>query len=118
MSPEAYAKIKEKYPKFNEPWSDDEILELTMMANDARTREEMSAQLQRSPSSIRIKLEELGLYVPKPAGKPWLAEDDETLKTMYENGATFGQMSERFGRSESAIVSRLVRLRLSLFKQN
>ena len=59
-----------------------------------------------------------GTLCPETRGKPWLAEDDETLKTMYEDGATFGQMAERFGRSESAIVSRLVRLRLSLFKQN
>ncbi len=117
LSPEAYGRLKEKYPKFNEPWSEDEEIELAAMAADGRRRTEMSAQLQRTPGAILVKLKEMGLYVPKPVPAPWTEDDDKAVVAMYQEGASFADMATRFSRSERAIVARLIRLRMALFPQ-
>ena len=70
LTPEQYSDLKGRYAKFNEPWTADEAEELRQMAADGVTRAEMAAQLGRSPGAIKMKLQSLGLYVPKPAAKP------------------------------------------------
>ena len=67
LTPEQYADLKGRYAKFNEPWTADEAEELRQMAADGVSREEMSAQLGRTPNAVKMKLQSLGLYVPKPA---------------------------------------------------
>jgi ATP-dependent DNA helicase PIF1 len=41
------------------------------------------------------------------AYKPWTADDDETLKRTFTNGASIKQLSKRLGRHENSIVLRL-----------
>ena len=114
LSPEQYADLKSRYAKFNEPWTAEEAEELRQMAADGITREEMSAQLGRSPNAVKMKLQSLGLYVPKPAARPWTPEDEDALVKMYREGIPFAELAAVFGRTEGAILSRLIRLRAAV----
>ena len=117
LSPEQYADLKGRYAKFNEPWTADEAEELRQMAQDGISREEMSAQLGRTPNAIKMKLQSLGLYVPKPAARPWTAEDQEALVKQYREGAAIATLAAAFGRSENAIMHRLILLRAGLLPE-
>ena len=114
LTPEQYANLKGRYVKFNEPWTDDEAEELKQMAIDGKSRAEMSAQLGRSPNAIKMKLQSLGLYVPKPAARPWTAEDEAALVRQYREGVSFAELAAAFGRTERAILSRLILLRAAV----
>ena len=117
LSPEQYADLKGRYAKFNEPWTPDETEELRQMAADGLSREAMSTQLGRSPNAIKMKLQSLGLYTPKPAAKPWTPQDEGALVEMYLSGASFSLLATTFGRTENAIIARLVRLRAGLLPE-
>lgn len=111
LSPDRYETLKGRYAKFNEPWTDDETDELRRMAADGVPRADMSRQLGRSPNAVKMKLRSLGLYVPKPAGRPWSADDDASLVRRYLAGASFATLASAFNRTENAVIARLVRLR-------
>ena len=114
LSPEQYDDLKCRYVKFNEPWAADEVDELRRMAADGVPRAEMSEQLGRTPNAIKMKLQSLGLYVPKPAAKPWTDLDDDALVKLYREGASFTTLAATFSRSENAIITRLIRLRAAI----
>ena len=114
LTPEQYANLKGRYAKFNEPWTSDEAEELRQMAQDGVSREEMSIQLGRTPNAVKMKLQSLGLYVPKPAARPWTAEDEDALVRMYREGVPFAELAAAFGRTEGAILRRLILLRASI----
>ena len=114
LSPEQYADLKGRYAKFNEPWTADEAEELRQMAADGITRAEMSAQLGRSPNAVKMKLQTLGLYVPKPAAKPWTPADEAELVRLYREGVSFADLAAVFGRTEGAILRRLILLRAAV----
>lgn len=114
LTPEQYADLKGRYAKFNEPWTSEETEELRQMAVDGVSRAEMSAQLGRSPGSVKLKLRSLGLYVPKPAARPWTAEDDAALVKRYCEGDAIATLAAAFGRTENAILRRLILLRAGL----
>jgi len=114
LTPEQYEALRARFSKFNEPWTEDEVAELRQMAADGLPRNQMASQLGRSPGAIKIKLQSLGLYVPKPAAKPWTRMDDDALVELYRDGASFATLAATFGRSENAIITRLVRLRAGL----
>ena len=111
LTPEQYGDLKGRYAKFNEPWTEDETEELKQMAADGVSREEMSRQLGRTPNAVKMKLQSLGLYIPKPAAKPWTPADEDALVKMYREGASFATLAATFGRSERAVISRLILLR-------
>ena len=114
LSPEQYDNLRGRYAKFNEPWTADELDELRRMAADGVPRAEISEQLGRTPNAIKMKLQSLGLYVPKPAAKPWTDLDDDDLVKLYREGASFTTLAATFSRSEKAIISRLIRLRAAI----
>ena len=114
LTPEQYSDLKGRYAKFNEPWTEEEAEELRQMAADGVARAEMAAQLGRSPNAIKLKLQSLGLYVPKPAAKPWTPEDERLLVKLYREGISFAELASVFGRTEGAILSRLIRLRAAV----
>ena len=114
LSPEQYSDLKGRYAKFNEPWTAEEAEELKQMALDGVSRAEMSAQLGRSPNAIKMKLQSLGLYVPKPASRPWTPGDEAELVRLYREGVSFAELAAAFGRTEGAILSRLIRLRAAV----
>ena len=118
LTPEQYGDLKGRYAKFNEPWTEDETDELKQMAADGVTRADMSAQLGRSPNAIKMKLQSLGLYIPKPAAKPWTPEDEETLVKLYRDGVSFENLAATLDRTENAVISRLVRLRAAILPGN
>ena len=117
LSPEQFADLKSRYAKFNEPWTAEEAEELRQMAADGVTRADMAAQLGRSPNAIKMKLQSLGLYVPKPAAKPWTPEDERLLVKLYREGISFAELASVFGRTEGAILSRLIRLRAAVLPE-
>ena len=117
LTPERYDDLKGRYAKFNEPWTPDELDELRSMAADGVPRAEMSEQLGRTPNSIKMKLQSLGLYVPKPAAKPWTPLDDDALVKLYREGASFTTLAATFGRSENAILKRLILLRAGILPE-
>ena len=117
LTPEQYGDLKGRYVKFNEPWSADEVDELRRMAADGVPRAEMSEQLGRTPNAIRMKLQSLGLYVPKPAARPWTDLDDDALVKLYREGASFTTLAATFSRSENAIITRLIRLRAGILPE-
>lgn len=110
LTPEQYAGLKGRYAKFNEPWTADETDELRQMAADGVSREDMSAQLGRTPNAVKLKLQSLGLYVPKPAARPWTPEDEHLLVKLYREGISFAELASLFGRTEGAILRRLILL--------
>ena len=114
ISPEQYGDLKGRYAKFNEPWTAEDTEELKQMAADGVSRADMSQQLGRTPNAIKMKLQSLGLYVPKPAARPWSADDDASLVRQYLAGASFATLATAFNRTENAIISRLIRLRAGL----
>ena len=114
ISPEQYGDLKGRYAKFNEPWTAEDTEELKQMAADGVSRADMSAQLGRTPNAIKMKLQTLGLYVPKPAARPWSADDDASLVRQYLAGASFATLATAFNRTENAVISRLIRLRAGL----
>ena len=114
LTPEQYSDLKGRYAKFNDPWTAEETEELKQMAADGISRADMSAQLGRSPNAIKMKLQSLGLYVPKPAARPWSADDDASLVRQYLAGASFASLAAAFNRTENAVISRLIRLRAGL----
>ena len=113
---EQFDLIRSKYSRFNEPWLKEEVEELTSMATENVSHEQMAEQLQRTPSSVRMKLKALGLYSPKPMMPRWTEEDDKLVVQMYDQGVTFEDMAKHFNRSPRAIVARLVNLRVKLFE--
>ena len=117
LSPEQYADLKGRYAKFNEPWTADEAEELRQMAADGLARAEMATQLGRSPNAIKMKLQSLGLYVPKPAAKPWTPEDEHSLVKLYRDGVPFAELATVFGRTEGAILRRLILLRAAVLPE-
>lgn len=117
LSPDQYNDLKGRYAKFNEPWTADEVDELRRMAADGVPRTEMSEQLGRTPNAIRMKLQSLGLYIPKPAAKPWTDLDDDALVKLYREGASFTTLATTFSRSENAILKRLIRLRAGILPE-
>ena len=114
LSPEQYEALKGRYAKFNDPWTAEEAEELQRMAADGVSRADMSQQLGRSPNAVKMKLQSLGLYVPKPAARPWTPEDDASLVRQYLAGASFAALAADFGRTENAIITRLIRLHAGL----
>ena len=117
LTPEQYGDLKGRYAKFNEPWTADEVDELRRMAADGVPRAEMAEQLGRTPNAIRMKLQSLGLYVPKPAAKPWTPLDDDALVKLYREGASFTTLAATFGRSDNAILKRLILLRAGILPE-
>ena len=114
LTPEQYGELKGRYAKFNEPWTAEETEELKQMAADGISRADMSQQLGRSPGAVKMKLQSLGLYVPKPAARPWTPQDEDALVKMYRKGTSFAALAAAFGRTENAILSRLIRLRAAV----
>ena len=117
LSPDQYNDLKGRYAKFNEPWTADEVEELRRMAADNVPRADMSEQLGRTPNAIRMKLQSLGLYTPKPAAKPWTPLDDDALVKLYREGASFTTLAATFNRSENAILKRLILLRAGILPE-
>ena len=114
LTPEQYADLKGRYAKFNEPWTADEADELRQMAADGVSREEMSTQLGRTPNAVKMKLQSLGLYVPKPAAWLWTPEDEHLLVKLYREGISFAELASVFCRTEGAILRRLILLRAAV----
>jgi DNA-directed RNA polymerase specialized sigma24 family protein len=114
LSPEQYSDLKGRYAKFNEPWTAEEAEELKQMTLDGVSRAEMSAQLGRSPNAIKMKLQSLGLYVPKPASRPWTPGDEAELVRLYREGVSFAELASVFSRTEGAILRRLILLRAAV----
>ena len=115
LPPEDYEKLRAQYPKFNEPWDENDIEELKKMASDELPVGAMAGQLGRTPNSIRMRLKAMGLWTPRPASKAWSKEDEAALVEGYESGASFEDLAEQFGRSVRAVVARLILLRARLF---
>ena len=118
LTPTQYSDLKERYAKFNEPWTPDEVEELKQMAADGVTRDEMSQQLGRTPNAVKMKLQSLGLYVPKPAARPWTSADEESLVRLYREGISLAELASAFGRTENAILRRLILLRAAVLPDN
>ena len=116
LSEEEFNRIKSQYAKFNEAWQDSEIEELKSMAADQLSLEDISAQLQRTPNSVKMKMKALGLYTPKPGPAAWSSEEESNLVKLYNEGLPFEEIAEGLGRSVSAVVTRLVHLRVNVFK--
>ncbi|MBO7117294.1 MAG: hypothetical protein J6V81_01300 [Bacteroidales bacterium] len=114
LTPEKYGELKTRYPRFNEPWSDEETKELEEMYSYGLAISDMAEHLGRTPNSVRMKLKAIGLYTPKPAPRPWTEEDDKHLVALYLEGRSFQDLAGIFFRSEKAVISRLVRLRAGL----
>ena len=114
LTPEKYGELKTRYPRFNEPWSADETKELEEMYSYDLAISDMAEHLGRTPNSVRMTLKAMGLYTPKPAPRPWTEEDDKHLVALYLEGHPFPDLAGIFGRSEKAILSRLIRLRAGL----
>ena len=98
MADEDFMKIRSVYARFNEPWTEDEVDELKTMFADGVPMEDLASHLQRTPNSLKIKLQSLGLLEKKPAAKPWRPEDDDALVRLYNDGVGFDDMAGRFGR--------------------
>ena len=114
---EEFDKIKEKYPKFNEPWTSEDEDVLYELTERKATRKEMSETLGRSPRSVKMKLMELGLYEKSKSARSWSEDEEQKLVALYKDGVDLENIALELGRSVNAIVSRLVRLRINIFEK-
>lgn len=115
MAPEVFDAMKEKYPKFYEPWTEEESEQVKLFYEDGKSIDDISQALQRTPRSVRMKLKAAGLYTPANRSRAWTTDDEETLKAMYRDGVSFEDMATQLDRSPKAVVAHLVHLRLNLF---
>ncbi len=118
LTPEQYGQLKEHHARFNEPWTEDETEELRRMASEGIPQADMAGQLGRTPNAVKYKLQSLGLYVPKPASRPWTPEDESALVDMYRSGVSFADIAASFGRTENAVIARLIRLRAGILPEH
>ena len=114
---ERFDEIKQKYPKFNEPWTTEDENLLYSLVEEKATQKEMSEALGRSPRSVKMKLMELGLYEKKASARSWSENEEQKLIALYNSGADFENIALELGRSVNAVVSRLVHLRIKLFEK-
>lgn len=112
---EEFLKLRAVYARFNEPWTTEEVEELKDMTAGDVPLEDIAAHLQRTPNSLKIKLQSLGLLEKRPAGRTWTQDEDDALVKAYNDGEPFPAIAEKLGRSERAILARLVKLRADLF---
>jgi len=112
---EQFDEIKKKYPKFNEPWTEEDEDVLFDLTEQKATQKQMSETLGRTPRSIKMKLMELGLYEKKASARSWTENEERKLVDLYNDGVDFENIALELGRSVNAVVSRLVRLRINLF---
>ena len=54
LTPEKYGELKTRYPRFNEPWSQEETEYLREMAGMDYPHSQMATELERSPNSIKM----------------------------------------------------------------
>lgn len=114
---ERFDEIRQKYPKFNEPWSNEEVNTLVEMCAHNTSKKEMSIVLGRSPKSVKLKLLEMGLLKKSKAGKQWTKKEDQLLMQGYSEGMSFLDMAETFQISVEEIITRLVNLRMNIFEE-
>ena len=101
-------------------WTKEEDQQLAALATSGASLERMCTLLQRCPRGIKNRLSKLGIPSSsvtndaKPArlGTPWLSEEDDLLKRMFENGRTLAEMQRLLQRSERGIAYRLEHLQL------
>lgn len=115
LTQEKFDQIKATFSRFNEPWLKSEVEELQAMAAENVPEEDMARQLERTPSSIRLKLKSLGLYEAKPAPQRWSEEDDKLLVELFSAGVPLEELAEKFNRSMRAVIYRLVQHRMNVF---
>lgn len=95
----------------------DEVLR-SRAAQDSKRFEHLAAQASKrdlepkngskkaGSTGWREKIEKMRETYPN-AYKPWSTQDDDTLKTEFQNGATIKQLSQSLGRHEGSIKMRL-----------
>ena len=112
---EQFDEIKKKYPKFNEPWTEEDEDVLFDLTEQKATQKQMSETLGRTPRSIKMKLMELGLYEKKASARSWTENEERKLVDLYNDGVDFENIALELNRSVKAVLSRLVLLRVRLF---
>jgi hypothetical protein len=93
--------------------------------NQGLTNEELAIRFGRTKDAIRTRLSKLGLTIqmeqeiekphidkPKNSGKRWKIEDDHSLTEAYKSGLNYDELAIKFERTNTAIVSRLIKLGL------
>ena len=85
------------------------------MAEEKCSIDDMATQMQRTPNSVKLKLKSIGLYSPPPAPSKWTEENDSLVIQLYNQGLSFSEIAGQLGRSEKAVIARLVLLRVKLF---
>ena len=106
LTQEIFDEVKKKYPRFNEPWTDEEIESLTEMVLQKYTQRRMAEKLGRSVKSVKLKLLEKGLYVRKRK----TSEDDWFLEHMYEEHISIQGIAFYSCLPENEVLIRLLRL--------
>ena len=112
---EQFDEIKKKYPKFNEPWTEEDEDVLFDLSEQKATQKQMSETLGRTPRSVKMKLMELGLYEKKASARSWTENEERKLIDLYNDGVDFENIALELNRSVKAVLSRLVLLRVRLF---
>lgn len=107
-----FQEIKQKYPKFNEPWTEEEISNLIDISLRHKKTREIAEELGRSPKSVRLKMMELGLYQKRT--REWTKEEDELLRFYYRDGASLIDICRKFDTTIESVVRRLVFLRMDI----
>lgn len=112
---EKFEELRQKYPHFNDPWLAEDVELLKELAAQGLSRAEMSAELGRTQNSVKMKLVELGLYVKKPQARPWTEDDNKAVVEMYKAGMELADIAVETGRSERAVIARLIKLHADIF---
>jgi hypothetical protein len=84
-------------------------------SEDAGQLEQLARELGRSPGSMRLRAQKLGLH--RPAGRRrWGAYEDAVVRDGYERGVTCAQIAAELpGRTASAIAARAAKLGLATY---
>ena len=106
LSQERFDEVKKKYPRFNEPWTEEELDSLMDMVIQKYTQKRMAEILGRSVKAVKLKLLEKGLYMRKRK----ITDRDWFLGHMYDEQISIQAMAFYARLPENEVLIRLLRL--------
>ena len=109
FTPEEVATLKAKYPRFNEPWNEDEDDSLKKSFNRAVPVKTIATEMGRSENAVRMRLMQTGIVYPNLSRKdePWTDDDISRLREQYGAGWKVTQCARWLGRTRDEIRDKM-----------
>lgn len=95
-------------------WSESDISKLRAMARNGEILSDIAIALNRTESAVSSQAYNLRINLERPAKKvPWTSEDEQTLISMRQSGASYLTIAQHLGRSRQSAIGAGFRLGLT-----